>query len=204
MTEKIYLYPVWVRLWHLANAVLFLALLVTGLLLHYTSVNITIIPFEVSVLIHDIAGILLVIMYLFYILGNQFTENGKYYKISGKGLFSRLKKQFLFYIIGIFKKQNPPFPLSKERKFNPMQLFSYKVVMYLLMPLLILSGLALFFPVYIPTQIFNLSGIHLTDIVHIIMGFTLSAFMFIHIYFCTMGHSFTSNFKSMINGWHEN
>jgi thiosulfate reductase cytochrome b subunit len=203
MSERLYLYPIWVRLWHLTNLLLFLLLICTGLCVHFAGPGTILIPFELSVSIHNVAGIILVAAYFVFIVGNMATRNGKFYKVKLKGLFGRLKKQFVYYTIGIFKKQDPPFPFSKERKFNPMQLFSYTVVMYIFMPLLLLSGLALFFPEHIPTQIFNKSGIHIVDLVHIISGFILSVFMLIHIYFCTMGAKVSSSFKSMINGWHE-
>ena len=204
MSGKLYLYPIWLRLWHLTNALLFLMLICTGLCIHFAGPGMTFIPFDVSVSIHNIAGILLVVFYFVFILGNLTTSNGKYYKIVLKGLANRLWKQFYFYTIGIFKKQPPPFPVSKERKFNPLQLFSYTVTMYLLMPLLLISGLALFFPEQIPTQFFGKSGIHIIDLIHIISGYVLSLFMVIHIYFCSMGSKVWSNYRSMINGWHGN
>ena len=113
-----------------------------------------------------------------------------------------MMKQFRFYVYGVFKKEDPPYPVTKKRKFNPLQLVSYVGAMYILMPLVIISGLALLFPEIIVTDVFGWSGIHLTDLLHIIAGFMLSLFMIIHIYFCTFGHTVTSNFKGMIDGYH--
>jgi thiosulfate reductase cytochrome b subunit len=187
----------------MANAILFILLICSGLCIHFAGQGSALMSFEFAVSMHNITGIILVFTYLVFIIGNAITGNGKYYRVTWNGLFGRLKKQFLFYTIGIFKKQAPPFPFSVERKFNPMQLFSYTLVMYFFMPLMVFSGLALFFPEQIPTQIFNKSGIHLIDMVHIVSGFIMTVFMMIHIYFCTMGTKVSSNFKSMINGWHE-
>ncbi len=117
-------------------------------------------------------------------------------------MLSRIVKQFRYYSYGIFKNEAPPFPVTADRKFNPLQKLSYVIVMYVFMPLLIISGLALLFPDYIPTQIFSRSGIHLTDLIHITAGFVLSMFMIVHIYLCTIGKTPFANFKSMINGWH--
>lgn len=83
-----------------------------------------------------------------------------------------------------------------------MQKFSYLLVMYIGMPALIVTGVALLYPEIIIPNVGGLSGIHLTDLVHIIVGFVLSVFMIIHVYFCTIGATPTSNFKSMIDGWH--
>lgn len=202
MKDKVYLYPLWVRIWHMFNALLFLSLICTGLCLQYSSSSFTFIPFNYAVSIHNIAGISLTILFLFFIAANRFTSNGNYYQFKLKGLQKRVYKQFRYYSFGIFKKEEPPYPISKKRKFNPLQKLSYVIVMYLLMPLLIFSGIALFFPDLLPDRILGLSGIHLFDIIHIITGFALSIFMVIHIYFCTIGKTPWSNYKSMITGWH--
>ncbi len=202
MTEKVYLYPVWVRIWHWINAFMFLVLIITGLSMQYSSPDYPMIRFDFAVTIHNIAGIIVVIDYIFYIIANWVTPNGKYYKLKRKGLIQRLTKQFMYYTFGIFKKQSAPFPISIRRKFNPLQKVSYIAAMYLLLPFLIITGLGLLYPEVILSKFLGMSGIHLTDLIHILMGFILSIFMIVHIYFCTMGKTPFSNFKSMIDGWH--
>jgi len=202
MKDQLYLYPVWVRLWHLFNALLCLALIITGLTLQYSSVDYTIIPFKYAVSIHNISGIILVINYLFFIFGNLLTPNGRYYQFHRSGMINRLWKQARHYSYGIFKKEKAPFPITKKRKFNPLQKLSYVVAMYLFMPIIVITGIAMFFPEILPSKIIGFSGIHITDLFHIITGFMLSIFMVVHIYFCTIGKTTTANFKSMINGWH--
>jgi thiosulfate reductase cytochrome b subunit len=103
----------------------------------------------------------------------------------------------------LFKGEGAPYPVSKKRKFNPMQKLSYLLVMYVLMPVMIVTGLALMYPEIIIEDVFGISGIHLTDLFHIISGFVLSVFMVVHVYFCTIGKTPVSNFRSMVTGWHE-
>lgn len=202
MKDQVYLYPLWVRLWHFYNLIMFLTLIFTGLSLQYSSVEFELINFNVAVTWHNVSGILLTAGYCFYLIGNRFTSNGNYYQFKLKGLIKRVKKQFIYYSFGIFRKENPPYPISKKRKFNPLQKLSYVIVMYFLMPLVIISGFGLFFPDILPNKMLGLSGIHFFDLVHIITGFALSIFMIVHVYFCTIGKTPTANFKSMINGWH--
>lgn len=202
MSERLYLYPIWVRLWHVMNALSFLILIITGLSMQYASIKYSIIRFDIAVSLHNIAGVILIILYAFFILGNLFTSNGKFYKIQFKGFFSRLKKQFHFYTRGMFKKEPTPFPVNEKRKFNPLQLVSYIGAMYILVPLILVTGLALMFPEMIFENVFGRSGIHMTALLHGIIGFFLSLFMLIHIYFCTLGKTPGSNFKSMMNGYH--
>ncbi len=201
--STIYHYPVFIRIWHGVNALLFLVLILTGLSMQYSNPDYPFIPFDISVKMHNISGIILSFNYLIFFLGNLFTRNGKHYRLEWKGLGGRLKKQFMYYTVGIFSGEKPPFPIDAERKFNPLQKFSYVLAMYLGVPLLILTGWGLLFPELVIHRMFGTSGILVTDIVHVILGFVLSLFMLVHIYFCTIGLKPISNFRSIITGWHE-
>ena len=187
--KRIYLYPKWIRLWHVTNALMFLLLIFTGISLHYSSAESSLIPFQVSVGIHNICAIILTINYGIFVLGNMISGNGRYYKKWRKNLGPKLWKQFHFYAIGIFKGGPHPFPITKKQKFNPLQKISYVVVMYLGMPLIIVSGIGLMYPEKISNTIFKISGLLFYDVLHIIIGFVLSIFLVIHIYTCTLGIS---------------
>lgn len=203
MAEKLYLYPVWLRLWHGINALLILLLIITGVSMQYSSPDFNLIRFDLAVSIHNISGMILTANYLIFVIGNFVTPNGKYYKLSFKGLFERLKKQFIYYTVGIFKHEKPPFPVIKERKFNPLQQFTYVGAMYIMVPLVILTGWAYLYPEILLTKILGGGGLKVNDFIHVIIGFLLSFFLSVHVYFCTIGATFVSNFKSMVNGYHE-
>lgn len=200
-----YLYPIWVRLWHTANAVLVIVLIVTGLSMQYTDKPdfVLVVGFARAVKWHNIAAMLLTFSYIFFITGNILTENGRYYRISKKNFVSDLGKQFRYYAFGMFKGEKHPFPVTMDRKFNPLQKLTYVLAMYVAFPLLIISGLGLLFPETVINRIIGISGMILTDILHITMGFFISIFMIIHIYTCTLGARPTSLFKGMISGYHE-
>ncbi|MFZ4705879.1 MAG: cytochrome b/b6 domain-containing protein [Bacteroidales bacterium] len=203
MSDKLYLYPIWIRLWHVCNALLFLLLIITGLSMQYSSPEQPMIRFDYAVSIHNICGILLTANYLFFFIGNLVTTNGKYYKTSLRGIFDRLMIQFRYYTIGIFNGAKAPFPISKERKFNPLQQFTYVVAMYIFLPIIFISGWALLFPELLFNRLLGVSGLRINDFIHIVTSFLASIFMFVHIYFCTIGSTFISSFRSMINGYHD-
>ncbi len=202
-TKKIYLYPVWIRLWHTINALMIILLILTGISMRYSSPERTLIRFDVAVAIHNVAAIIVTFNYGIFVIGNIITRNGRYYRNWRKNLATSLWKQFIFYAVGIFRKEPHPFPVTEEQKFNPLQKISYAVVMYLCMPLLILSGLGLMFPDLIAYKIFNVTGLVFYDVAHIIVGFVISLFLLIHIYTCTLGDKPGTLFKSMITGYHE-
>jgi thiosulfate reductase cytochrome b subunit len=161
------------------------------------------IHFDYAVSIHNISGVILAISYFIFFVANFITGNLKYYRIKFNGFLKKLIIQFRFYTKGIFKHEIAPFPLTEKRKFNPLQKLTYVGMMYIIFPLIIISGIAMLFPQIIYNKIFGIPGIVLTDLTHVIAGFLGSIFMIIHIYFCSIGTKPSSNFKSIVSGYHE-
>ncbi len=199
-----YLYPKWIRIWHVLNAILFIILIVTGLSMQYTDMgnDSYTVGFAKAVKWHNVAAMILTASYIVFFIGNLVTGNGKYYRIRKENFWSDLMKQGRYYAFGMFKGEKPPFPVTMERKFNPLQKFTYILAMYIGMPLLIISGFVLLFPEIAITNVFGISGMVLNDVLHISMGFLLSVFMIIHIYTCTLGAKPFSLFWGMITGYH--
>ena len=198
----IYHYQVYIRLWHMLNAIFILVLIITGLSMQYSNPDVFLIPFPISVRMHNVSGIGLTASYLLFITGNNISGNGKHYRIQWQGLKKSLLVQLQYYLWGYFKKQSPPYPINEERKFNPLQALTYALSVYIGFPLVMISGWGLLYPETIIDGIFGVSGMVLTDLVHVIMGFLLSIFMIVHIYLCTMGLHPLGNFRAIITGWH--
>lgn len=199
----VYLYPIWTRLWHWFNAFLYLVLILTGLSMQYSNPEYPMLRFDLAVSIHNTSGILLSLNYLVVIFGNIFTSNGRFYKIKRKGFIQELISQANYYLFGMFKGNKAPYPINGDRKFNPLQKIAYVAVLYFMMPFVIITGWAMIFPEMIfVNKFFGTSGLHVTDLVHILMGFILSLFMFVHIYLCTIGKPAGTHFRAMLSGWH--
>ncbi len=203
MEEKLYLYPVWVRFWHWANAILCLLLILTGLSMQYSDPEYPIIRFDWAVSIHDISGIILIISYIIFLIGNIFTPNGSQYLFRIRGYFQNVTRQTRYYAFGMFKGEKPPFEITKNNKFNPLQRFSYVFIMYISMPVIIITGLMLLYPEYLLHDVFGTFALHTTDIIHVVLGFIVSLFFVVHVYFCSIGSRPLSNYRSMFNGYHE-
>ncbi len=203
MSERLYMYPVWLRIWHAINAIMIIILILTGVSMQYSNPDRPFIRFDLAVTWHNVAGVILTICYFIFVIGNITTGNGKFYRIKLKKLINRLTKQAIYYTIGVYKGDKPPYPVNKKRKFNPLQQFAYVFILYLFMPILFITGWALLFPETIWLNFFGFSGILLTALLHSAGGFIVSIFLFVHLYFCTFGKTATSNFRSMVNGYHE-
>ncbi len=199
-SKNIYFYPVWLRIWHGLNALGIITLIITGISLQ--SIESSFIGFKSAVTLHNIAGIVVTLSYFIFFVGNLITTNSKYYRVKPKGFIKRPAKQAYYYIWGMFHEMKAPYPLSEKRKFNPLQKYFYLIVMYLAVPFIIVSGIALLFPEIIIETVYNFSGVFLTAIFHSALGFFISIFLIIHLYVSTIGKSPFSNFKSIITGWH--
>jgi len=203
MELKAYHYPKIIRFWHLVNALMILTLILSGVSMYYADPEKPFIKFSVAVQLHNIAGIILSVNYLLFFFTNLFTSNGMHYRIVYKGFFTRIFKQMNYYLFGMFKGQKKPYPITEKRKFNPLQHITYVAAMYIGVPIMIITGWGMLFPESTLKRVFGTSGFLLTDLLHVIIGFFLTIFLIIHIYFCTIGHTPTSHFKSIVNGYAE-
>lgn len=201
-TEKLYFYPVWLRIWHGLNAIGIITLIITGLSMQSSIESSQIVGFNLIINLHNIAGILVTLSYFVFFIGNLVTPNGKFYIVKPSGFLKRPIKQAYYYGWGMFHGMKAPYPLSAKRKFNPLQKYSYILVMYLAVPIVIISGIGLLFPEIIIDQIYTFSGVFITAVIHSAMGFFISIFLMIHLYIASIGKSPLDNFKSIITGWH--
>jgi thiosulfate reductase cytochrome b subunit len=187
--EQTYLYKLPIRLWHWINAVLFLGLLATGLLNHF---NIG--PMAEMVQAHKVLAVLYICAWLCFIVLNVVTGNSKNYIIRWSGFCHNCIEQARFYLYGIIKGEPHPFAPEEGNKFNPLQQPSYIAVVYMLLPIIIVTGLISLFP--------NIFGKHTGSLTaHFGAAVVGVIFLLVHLYMCTGGAYFTQLFKGMIDGY---
>jgi thiosulfate reductase cytochrome b subunit len=184
--HKYYLYTIPVRLWHWSNAILFIVLLFTGLLNHF-GVG----PSATMVKMHHFLGGVYVFCFIAFIFMGLLTGNIKQYVMELNGMFGRVFKQAMYYLIGILQNKPHPYEVNAETKFNPIQQVSYVVVMFMLVPAIIVSGVV---TLYVKTP----CGL----VTHAILAICGLVFIIIHVYMCTTGDKPMSLIKGMIDGYH--
>lgn len=189
--HKELLYPKPIRIWHWCNAALFILLVMTGICMHFTLG-----PTSILVCSHKIFGFALIAFWVLFLWANA-KGNGRHYKIKISGWFSRCWKQVKYYLFGIMTGKSHPFVANESCKFNPIQQVAYVGVMYVMLPLLLLSGLAVTYP-----ALFAFGQQHLMFISHQGLAIVSVIFMIVHIYLCTTGDTPTQTFKCMVDGYH--
>lgn len=200
--KRVYFYPLWLRIWHWVNGAGIIILIATGFIMHW-GIHGSFIDFNFAVTLHNITGIVVAISYFFFFIGSFLFYNSRYYRIRLRGWQTRIYKQAQYYLYGMFKGEKPPFPPTERRKFNPLQKTSYFYTMFLILPLIVFTGIGLMYPELIIDRVYRYNGVFLTAMVHAALGFLLFVFLLIHIYASTIGYDPLANFRSMINGWHE-
>ena len=198
-----FLYPLWVRLWHIVNAIVILILIYTGIRIFFLSRGSTNLILKEGGVVtwHNMASKILVISYIGFILGNIFTDNGKHYRIRWKTFFKDLSKQIRYNMYGMYRNEKQPFPPTFESKFNPLQKITYIKIMFVALPLLIISGIGLMIPEENILRLFSRSGLIIIDVLHIILGIVVTLFLLIHIYLATIGYRPSTGLNGIITGY---
>jgi thiosulfate reductase cytochrome b subunit len=199
--SALYLYPGWVRTWHWINALLFLTLILTGASMHFAGAA-WLLDFKTARTLHNVAGILLTIAWISFVAGNLLTDNGRHYRVRLHGFFQRLFAQARYYAVGIFRNEPHPFQPSAAMKLNTLQQLSYIGVMYLLMPVLVVSGWSFLFLGYLPETVSGVSTTWLVAMTHLTVAYLLVIFLLVHLYIITTGETVWSNLQAMLTGWH--
>lgn len=203
MAHREYLFPLWLRLWHWTNALLVLTLGITGMSLHFADPSLPLVEFSLAVRIHNVAGVALLAAYAFFVIANIITGNRFQFIPKPPGILRRAIDQGKWYGVGIFLDEPHPHTPSKEAKFNVLQAITYWKVMYILMPVIILSGFVYLYPELAPDKVFGFDGLLVVAMIHYLAAVAVLLFLLSHIYLCTTGKTVWSMFKMMITGWHE-
>lgn len=203
MSERVFILPLWIRIWHWTNALLIIILTVTGISLHFSDPSLTLVRFDVAARIHDIAGLALVALYGFFVVANIVTGNWWQYVPKPGQFFEKCRRQARFYAYAIFRGEPHPYPPTAQANFNALQQIVYWIIMYIFMPLLLITGVMFLWPDLAPKRVFGFDGLMPVAVLHYLAALVIVAFMIAHIYLGTTGLKVSTLFKMMITGWHE-
>lgn len=192
---KIYIYQIFERFWHWMQVLLIFTLAITGLEIHATY---KLFGYSNAVWIHDFAAWAFLILIVFAIFWHFTTGEWRQYKPSLK----LVKEQIEYYITGIFRGAEHPTNKLVYNKFNPLQRLIYLGLKILVIPVMVLSGIAYMYLNY-PNQGFQLSGLEFVALLHTAGAYFLIVFIIAHVYLTTTGHKPLSAIMAMLTGWEE-
>jgi len=206
MTEKrIYLTPTPVRIWHWLNAFGIVTLCLTGLQLRFPEYVDLFGGYKGAVRLHNTAGIVVSVSFLLW-LGYYLLVTGtlsRLYIPNRLDLQYGLLRQAKYYFLTFFLGHSSPHHSTPGDKFNPMQKSAYLVIMMILVPLVIVTGLLLMNISPLRALVLAIGGLKFLIGAHFLLACCLGAFLFTHVYLATMGHTPLAHFKPMWTGWEE-
>jgi thiosulfate reductase cytochrome b subunit len=199
--QKIYVHPLPVRIWHWINAIGFIALIVTGIQIRYVGL-IGLMSFKTAVNLHNWVGFVLIGNFFVWFFFYLFSDKIKVYhpELSPMKHFRASFRQLQFYGYGIFKGDPNPHHISAYHKFNAMQSTTYQIIMLLLVPLQFCTGMLLWDVKRFSGMVELLGGVRVVDTMHVLTFIFFTAFIFIHPYLASLGHTPTAHFKAMFTG----
>lgn len=200
--KRVYMYSVYERFWHWFQTLAILTLVVTGLVIHRPDM-VGVAFFAQAVVIHNIVAVLLALnaaLSLFYHLvsGEIRTFIPRPY-----GFFDQAIVQTQYYLKGIFKREHHPFEKTPDRKLNPLQQITYFGILNVLLPLQIATGALMLGVQSFPQFETWLGGLPFLAPFHSLVAWTFAAFIIMHVYLTTTGHTPLSNIEAMMIGWDE-
>src|SRR3989304_6274581 len=145
LQESIYLTPTPVRIWHWLNALGIVTLCITGIQIRFPEYVNIFGTYKAAIKLHDTAGVMVSLSFFFWFFYYLFVARNmaKLYVPNLDDIKRGIFRQALFYFFNyFFGKPNPHKP-TPENKFNAIQKLSYLIIMFVLLPLVIISGLLL-------------------------------------------------------------
>jgi thiosulfate reductase cytochrome b subunit len=198
--EETYLYDRYERFWHWMQAVAIIGLVLTGIVIHWPTGAET---FKWMVYIHNILGALLLLNAVIALIDALATGFIKQFIPHPKGFFSQAITQAVFYMRGIFLNEPHPFEKSPGQKLNPLQQMTYLVILNVLLPAQMLTGVLIWGAQRWPDLTDSLGGLRWLLPIHTLIAWFFAAFVVLHVYLTTLGPTPLSSIRGMITGWEE-
>ena len=202
--SKLYVNPLPVRIWHWANAFLFIVLIVTGVQIRYLDLF-SFMSFRNAVVVHNWVAFALIANFFLWLLFYLFSDKNKAYQpeFNIVKLFNDSFRQAMYYGYGIFRGDPNPHRVDPYYKFNPLQRMLYQILMLFLLPLQFFTGLLMWDVKRFSGVIDMVGGLRVVDTVHVLIFIFFVFYMCFHPYLATLGHTPTAHIKAMITGYED-
>ncbi len=190
------------RLWHWLQAIGIGLLILTGLAIHAPQAF-GWLSFEAAVTLHNVLGFLLLanaVLGLFYYVA---TGTIRQHLPRPGNFLAMAARQARFYLDGMFRGQPHPVEKTPERRLNPLQQVTYLLILNVLLPLQMATGLLMWGAERWPEAVRAVGGLPALSMIHTLGAWLFGAFVVMHVYLTTTGRTPLANLKTMILGYED-
>jgi thiosulfate reductase cytochrome b subunit len=200
--KLMYIHPAPVRVWHWVNAVGFVILIITGIQIRFAEI-VDWFSLEEAIKLHNYVGFVVIAAYGLWVSYYFGTMKIKLYFPNPRTFVPNAVKQLKYYGAGIFRGEPNPHQMTPDNKFNALQKNAYVGIMFVFLPAQMITGLFLWRVKRFENYIDLIGGIKIVSSIHVLLFFFFVAFLFVHIYLATLGHTPLAHFKAMFTGYEE-
>lgn len=178
--------------WHWSQAVLFLAMLLTGFEIRGAY---ALFGHGTAAAAHVASALALIVVWLFAVFWHVTTGEWRQYVPAPRAI----RPMLAFYSRGIFRGETHPFRPTRWRKHNPLQLVVYLVFSAVISPLIWATGL-----LYLAFALLgNVPGVPLgaVALIHVAAAYVVLVFLIGHLYMITTGETVFHHTRTMLTGF---
>ena len=201
-SQRYELYSHYERIWHWLQAGGIMLLILTGAAIHAPD-WLGIIPFQTAVTVHNVLGLILVLnafLGLFYYVT---TGTIRQYLPEPHDFISLSFQQAMYYLRGMFRGEPHPLVKVPQHRLNPLQQVTYLIILNVLLPLQVLTGLLMMGAQQWPEAVSSVGGLASLAMIHTLGAWLFGTFIIMHVYLTTTGYTPLSNLKAMILGYED-
>ena len=201
-TERVYMYEPYRRFWHWMQTASIVILLLTGLIIHRPDIF-GVFSFPGMVTVHNVIAVILVLNAVLSLFYHITTERIREFIPHPYGFFDDAIIQAKYYIGGIFKGEGHPFEKLPTSRMNPIQKFTYFMILNVLLPLQIITGSLMWAVQKFPSFTNTLGGLPILAPFHSLVAWLFGTFIVVHVYMTTTGATPLEAMRAMVTGYEE-
>jgi thiosulfate reductase cytochrome b subunit len=195
------LYALHERIWHWLQAGVMILLVLSGFAIHYPDRFGILGSMARAVSWHSWIGFVLILNAFLGLFYHLTAEKYHHYLPKMDDFTGGAIRQARFYLWGIFRGEPHPYEPDVRHKLNPLQKVTYLVLLNILLPFQILSGVLMWGANRWPETFARVGGLKVLGPSHTLGAYLFLAFLIGHIYLSTTGRTPMSHLRAMITGW---
>ena len=197
------LYSLHERVWHWLQAAVMILLIVTGMAIHYPDRFGVLGSLATAIRVHAWLAAALILNAFLGAFYHLTAEKYHHFLPRMDDFTGAAVRQARFYLYGIFKGERHPLETDPQRKLNPLQKITYLVLLNILLPYQMITGILMWGADRWPQTIDRAGGLWLLGPAHTLGSYLFLAFLIGHIYLATTGPTPLALLREMAGGERE-